>query len=196
VRKPLLALAIVVALAAAGAAAWALRSHPASGLTAAQRDCGQAGSLIAVGQAIPGSCKVEELGTGATGTIAGIADGKPMVVNFWASWCSSCIQEMPDLQSVYAKAADQVQFLGLDLLDVDGEIRSAAVDFSRQRKVAYPLAFDDQGLLYRRISLRVLPPTTAFVKADGTLAGFHIGQMTAQDLRGFLAQYLGIQVPA
>ena len=120
--------------------------------------------------------------------------GRPVIVNFWASWCGACIQEMPDLQQVYASAAQQVQFLGLDLLGIDGEVRSAAVDFSKERKVAYPLAYDDGGLLYQRISLRVLPPTTAFLRADGTLAGLHVGQMSAPELRGFIRQYLGVQV--
>jgi len=42
----------------------------------------------------------------------------------------------------------------------------------------------------------VLAPTTAFVRADGTLAGVHIGQMDAAELRGLIGQYLGVQVPA
>jgi thiol-disulfide isomerase/thioredoxin len=187
----------VVAVVAAGAVVLVLRSHGATpGLPASARDCGTERSLIAVGQTIPGACKVEPLQARSPVAISDIAAGKPLVVNFWASWCGACIQEMPDLQQVYASAAQQVQFLGLDLLGVDGEVRLAAVDFSRQRKVSYPLAYDDGGLLYGRISLRVLPPTTAFVRADGTLAGLHVGQMTASDLRGFIQQYLGVQVAA
>jgi len=68
------------------------------------------------------------------------------------------------------------------------------VAFATQRAVAYPLAYDDGGLLYSRISLRVLPPTTAFVRADGTLAGLHIGQLDAPDLRQLISRYLGIKV--
>ena len=187
----------VMAILAAGAVVLVLRSQSGtSRLTASQRDCGTARALIAVGRTVPGTCKVEPLASGGAVPISDIAAGKPLVVNFWASWCGACIQEMPDLQQVYASAAPQVQFLGLDLLGVDGEVRSAAVDFSKQRKVAYPLAYDDGGLLYGRISLRVLPPTTAFLRADGTLAGVHVGQMTASELRGFIQQYLGIQLMA
>jgi len=187
----------VMAVLAAGAVVLVLRAQGETPrLAAPQRDCGTARSLIEVGHTVPGTCKVEALPAGSPVTISDIAAGKPLVVNFWASWCGACIQEMPDLQQVYASAAPQVQFLGLDLLGVDGEVRSAAVDFSKQRKVAYPLAYDDGGLLYGRISLRVLPPTTAFLRADGTLAGLHVGQMTASELRGFIQQYLGVQVTA
>jgi hypothetical protein len=62
--------------------------------------------------------------------------------------------------------------------------------------VTYPLAYDEGGLLYGRISLRMLAPTTAFVRPDGTLAGVHIGQVDAAEVRGLIGQYLGIQVPA
>ena len=187
----------VMAVLAAGAVVLVLRAQGETPrLGASQRDCGTARSLIEVGQMVPGTCKVEALQTGTPVAISEIAAGKPLVVNFWASWCGACIQEMPDLQQVYASAAPQIQFLGLDLLGVDGEVRSAAVDFSKQRKVAYPLAYDDGGLLYGRISLRVLPPTTAFLRADGTLAGLHVGQMTAPELSGFIQQYLGVRLAA
>ena len=139
---------------------------------------------------------MEILGGGVAVPISEIASGKPMVVNFWSTSCANCVQEMPDFQSVYASAAGEVQFLGLDLLGVEGEVRSAAVAFARQRAVAYPLAYDDGGLLYGRISLRYLMPTTAFVRADGTLSGYRLGQVSAPDLRDLIHQYFGVRVPA
>ncbi len=151
---------------------------------------------MAVGSQLPGGCRLEALGTGAVVTLADHAGGKPIVLNFWASWCGACIKEMPELQKVYAAAAGGVQFLGLDLLGVDGEDRAGAVAFATQRAVAYPLAYDDGGLLHSRISLRVLPPTTAFVRADGTLAGLHIGQLDAPELRQLISRYLRIKVAA
>ena len=185
---------LVVALAA-GAAIVIVRSQNATpALAPAARVCGKARSLVAVGSQLPGGCKLEALGTGAVVTLADSANSQPMVINFWASWCGACIKEMPELQKVYAAAAGAVQFLGLDLLGVDGEDRSGAVAFAKQRAVSYPLAFDGGGLLYSRISLRVLPPTTAFVRADGTLAGLHIGQLDAPELRQLISEYLGIKV--
>jgi len=187
---------LVVALAA-GVGVVIIRSENAKpALRPAARECGEARSLLALGSQLPGGCKFQALGTGAVVTLADYANGKPMVINFWASWCGACIQEMPELQKVYVASGGVVQFLGLDLLGVDGEDRSGAVAFARQRAVAYPLAYDDGGLLYSRILLRVLPPTTAFVLADGTLAGLHVGQLDAPQLRQLISQYLGIKVTA
>jgi len=187
----------LVAILVGGVSIVTIRSHDAKpALPPAARGCGQARSLLAVGTQLPGGCKFQALGTGGAVTLADYASGKPIVLNFWASWCAACIQEMPELQKVYLSAAEAVQFLGVDLLGVEGETRSDAESFARRRSVTYPLAYDEGGLLYGRISLRVLAPTTAFVRADGTLAGVHIGQLDATELRGLIAQSLGIQVAA
>lgn len=165
-------------------------------LPAAERHCGAAKALIATGGTLPMGCEVEDLATDHIMTLAQYSAGKPMVINFWASWCESCIQEMPGLQQVYKASAGQVSFLGLDLLGVQGEIASYATQFARQRAVTYPLAYDDQALLYSRVVRRFLPPTTAFVKADGTLVDVHIGELTPADLRTMIARDLDVKVPA
>ena len=191
-----IAAGLIVVVAVSAGAVILRPGQTKPGLVTAARDCGQARSLVAVGSQLPGGCQLEALGSAAVTSLADYASGKPMVVNFWASWCGACIKEMPELQKVYLSAAGAVQFLGLDLLGVDGENRSGALGFAKQRAVTYPLAYDDSGLLYGRISLRVLAPTTVFVRPDGTLSGFHIGQLDAPELRALIAQYLGIQVPA
>ncbi|MGH2718487.1 MAG: TlpA family protein disulfide reductase [Actinomycetota bacterium] len=165
-------------------------------LPVAQRACGGAKVIVAQGQQLPMECKVQALGTSAVETLSAVSAGKPLVINFWASWCEACFQEMPDLQSVSQAAGGTVQFLGLDLLGVEGEVASEAQSFAKARKVTYPLAYDDDALLYGRIAPRFLPPTTAFVRPDGTLAGYHEGQLTETELRQDILQYLGVQVPA
>lgn len=188
---------VLVVLAAAGGVVAILRSERVkTGIPQAARDCGIPRALVPAGGAVPTACKVQALATGDEVPLSRYAAGKPMVINFWASWCDSCVEEMPALQSVYLASGGRVSFVGLDLLGVDGENQSGAEAFARQRSVTYPLAFDDGGLLYGRISLRVLPPTTAFVRANGTLAGFHVGQLNAAELRQEINQYLGVQVAA
>jgi thiol-disulfide isomerase/thioredoxin len=186
--------AVVVAAGAVVAVLLSERVTPF--LPAAQRGCGTAKAIVPAGGRLPTGCMVEVLGTGAAESLATYAAGKPMVINFWASWCVACIDEMPDLQKVYLASKGQVSFLGLDLLGVDGEVRSEAMAFARQRSVTYPLAYDDDALLYGRIAPRFLPPTTAFLRPDGTLAAFHYGQLTSSELAADIAQYLGVTVRA
>lgn len=192
--------AAAVVVVAGAVVAFTRSRQPQAFLPAAARGCGQRGAAVAVGRVVSMACTVESLPGGAATTLAQEAGragaGVPLVVNFWASWCGACIQEMPDLQKVYAAAGGKVQFLGLDLLGVDGETRTGARSFADQRAVTYPLAYDDDGLLYSRISLRVLPPTTIFLRADGTLAGVNVGQISAPDLRQDIQRYLGVTVPS
>ena len=188
--------AVLLAGAGLGVVALLRSQQVTPAIPQAARGCGPPKALVAGGERLPTGCKLEALSGGAQVSLAQYAAGKPMVVNFWASWCGACVQEMPALQQVYAAGHGQVQFLGLDLLGVDGEARSGAQSFARERAVRYPLAYDNAGLLYGRISLRVLPPTTAFVRPDGTLAGFEVGQLTAPRLRQDIARYLGVAVAA
>ena len=116
--------------------------------------------------------------------------GRPIVLNFWASWCTFCIKEMPDFQRVHDDVGDRVPFLGLDLLGVQGETRGAATTLAARTGVSYPLGYDADGALYLRLSPRVLMPTTVFVRADGTIALRQFGPLTEQQLRGLIDEHL------
>lgn len=188
--------AVAVAVVAGAVVVVVLSERVKPFLPAAARGCGQAKVLVPIGSRLPMGCKVQALSGGRVETLAAFAAGKPLVLNFWASWCESCIQEMPDLQAVSREAAGTVQFLGLDLVGVDGEIPSEAEAFARRRAVTYPLAYDDDGLLYGRVAPRFLPPTTVFVRAGGTLAGVHVGELSQAELRREIGQYLGVPVAA
>jgi len=127
---------LVVALAA-GVSMVIIRFQDAKpALPPAARGCGQARSLLAVGTQLPGGCRFQALGTGAAVTLADYASGKPIVLNFWASWCAACIQEMPELQKVYLSAAEAVQFLGVDLLGVEGETAKIRRDDAKEGETA------------------------------------------------------------
>ncbi|MGH2829438.1 MAG: TlpA family protein disulfide reductase [Actinomycetota bacterium] len=158
------------------------------------RGCGTGLGLLSVGERVPDRCTVEAFRGGRLFAIGEFRGTKPMVLNFWASWCVFCIKEMPDFQRVYEQAGDRVVFLGLDLLGVQAETRGAAERLAVKTGVRYPLAYDEGGKLYARLSPRLLMPTTVFVRSDGVVAFRQFGPLDAAELRTMIRKHLGVDV--
>jgi thiol-disulfide isomerase/thioredoxin len=110
--------------------------------------------------------------------------GKPVVVNFWASWCGWCAREMPDLVK-FAAAHPDVAVIGVAVNDKVADAQQFAVKYA----ITYPLVADEQGAIFGHFDSQGLP-TTVFFDKDlnmvdkivGTtdLAGFEAGLRKAQ----------------
>jgi cytochrome c biogenesis protein CcmG, thiol:disulfide interchange protein DsbE len=117
--------------------------------------------------------------------------GRVVVVNFWASWCVPCREEMPALEQAsqaYAEAGRPVTVIGVDASDV----RSEAARFLAEVGVTYPTVYDQQGLrggVAASWSVTALPQTW-FVARDGSRAGRIAGRLTAEDLRAKVDELL------
>ncbi|ADP84284.1 TlpA family protein disulfide reductase [Pseudofrankia inefficax] len=118
-------------------------------------------------------------GTTLTGTKLDLASfrGKIVVVNFWASWCSPCRAETPNLLQVSAQKPD-VAFLGVD----EREDVSPAQAFVRSYKVTYPSIVDKLGTLAAHWPVAVALPTTFVLDRNGDIAARFAGGVTAQSL--------------
>jgi len=103
--------------------------------------------------------------------------GRPVLVNFWASWCVPCRKEMPLLEATYRRVHGRVAFLGVDTNDT----RGAALSFLRQTGVTYPSAYDPHGTAATAYGLVGLP-TTVFVAPDGKVFERHIGALSSEAL--------------
>ncbi len=107
----------------------------------------------------------------ADGTVS-IADlkGKPVIVNFWASWCIPCKDEAPALQKTYEKYRSQ----GLVVLGVDAQdFRQDAKRFAERFGITYPIVYDGSGSTLGKWGVTGFPETF-FVDRSGRLVGERI----------------------
>lgn len=118
--------------------------------------------------------------------------GKPAVLNFWASWCTFCIKEMPDFARFHADLSQKVAVIGFDLIGVEGEVESAARSFAKDRGATYDLVFDPDGLLFSHFSVRPTLPATVFVDARGIVRHRQFGPLDEARLRELAAEHLGV----
>lgn len=113
-------------------------------------------------------------------------EGKPLVLNFWASWCPFCIDEMPAFEEVFQQFSGEVAFLGVNVQDE----RQLAKQLAEQTGVTYPLALDEDGSLLRDVQGRTMP-TTLLISADGHVVHRFGGESTpADELTGLILEHL------
>jgi cytochrome c biogenesis protein CcmG, thiol:disulfide interchange protein DsbE len=99
--------------------------------------------------------------------------GKPVLVNFWATWCTPCIEEMPMLEAAHRREGAKVAFLGIDRQD----FRPDAQAFLRRAGVTYESAYDRDGELDDAYRLRGMP-TSVFIDAGGRVVDQVTGPLT------------------
>jgi peroxiredoxin len=112
--------------------------------------------------------------------------GKVVILNFWASWCGPCRQEMPEFVRLYA--ADQgrgLEIVAVDLQEAEGPVR----DFLDEFGARFPVAFDRSGQVARAYRVNQLP-VTLIVDRDGVIRATKYGPVTPEFLRAELDKVL------
>ena len=114
----------------------------------------------------------------------GAYTGRPLVVNFWASWCLSCRQEAKELQSFWLKIrGSDVGLLGIAIQDQEAAARRFADFYGK----TYPLGLDDGGLAAIDYGV-VGVPETFFIDRSGVIRFKHTGPIDAKTLERYTAQ--------
>jgi len=117
--------------------------------------------------------------------------GEPLVVNFWATYCLPCREELPLLQRLHERAGDRVRLIGVDFTDPEP---AAALQLADATGVTYPLVADPRGRLKAPLRISGLP-VTVLVDPDGRVAYTKLGPVTSYDeLVGLVREHLGVSV--
>lgn len=121
------------------------------------------------------------------GNVVKLSDfkGKPVVLNFWASWCPPCKSEMPDFDKVWKELGEDVAFLMLNMTDGQRETKKKADKFIAEKGFSFPVYYDvnqEAAYTYGISSI----PVTYFIDKDGYVVTGSMGAMDEETLRSNL----------
>ena len=111
--------------------------------------------------------------------------GKYLVINFWATWCTPCLKEIPAFVKFYEENSDHVEILGLDFEPVDLEIIN---DYVGRFSINYPIVLynEDNDSEYSNFGEIIGMPTTQIYSPEGELLHTFMGEITINDLSEFI----------
>lgn len=108
--------------------------------------------------------------------------GKPVVLNFWASWCGPCKSEMPDFEVAYGKYQESIHFLMVNLTDGFRETVETASSYVGEEGYTFPVYYDtksDAANTYQVYSV----PTSYFIDAEGNMVAWSQGMINSEQLQ-------------
>lgn len=108
--------------------------------------------------------------------------GKPIVLNFWASWCPPCKSEMPQFDAVYAELGEEIQFMMVDLVDGGRETVETGKAYLQEQGFSFPVFFDTDNQAGMYYGIRSIP-TTIFIDKDGYSIAYAQGAIDEATLR-------------
>ena len=115
--------------------------------------------------------------------------GQPVLINFWATWCLPCREEMPELVRSYeSHKAEGLIILGLNLTYSDSlpDVETFASEFN----ITFPILLDKDGAVAERLYRIPGVPTSIFIKRDGTIERIQVGIMTPRQIDQYVAEIL------
>ena len=137
----------------------------------------QGSSVVRVGEPAP---DISAVGLDGQPVKLSALRGRPVIVNFWASWCVPCRQEMPLLRDELANhQADGLAIVGVIFKDQADPAREFATSFG----ATWPSALDPDGSIAKAYRV-VAPPQSYFIDRNGILRSMQIGEIQQSDFDG------------
>jgi len=107
--------------------------------------------------------------------------GKPIVLNFWASWCPPCKIEMPEFNQAYNELNGEVQFLMINQTDGDRETIETGSEYIKSQGFTFPVYYDTELEAAYKYNVTAIP-TTFFIDEDGYIISQVKGSMSKEIL--------------
>ena len=191
-KAMILAIALVVILVAAVfgyrtlSGRWNASEHGASGMENATADAENA----ATGESVlePATDFTIQNEDGETVYLSDYF-GKPVIVNFWASWCPPCKAEMPYFDAAYEVYGDQVEFVMVNLTDGSRETIDSASEFVTENGYSFPVYYDTQGSGVNAYGVMSIP-TTVCITPEGDVYSLQSGSFTEESLQSLLERLI------
>ncbi len=109
-------------------------------------------------------------------------EGKPVVLNFWASWCTPCKSEMPEFEEAFKIYGENIHFLMVNMTDGHQETKTKAEKFVADSGYIFPVYYDSDLEAARAYSVYSIP-TTYFIDKDGYIIAYGQGALDADTLQ-------------
>ena len=103
--------------------------------------------------------------------------GKPVILNFWATWCPPCRSELPAFDKLYRQYGNEVSFMMIDLTDGYRETVEGVKKFMSENGYTFPVYYDTEGSAAEAYNVSSIPFTVA-VGRNGNIVGTHLGAMS------------------
>ena len=89
------------------------------------------------------------------------ASGKPVLLVFWATWCTHCVEAVPEINGIHSRLADRLRVLGIDFMESRAKVNA----FIKSKGVSYPVLLDSNGKVARQFNVLGIPTYVLLDKA-------------------------------